>query len=129
MRKISKKLLVTFVASLLCVVLFGSPAFAALGKVSGTVTDAATGEPLPGVNVQIAGTQMGAVTNIQGQYFILNVPPGTYTVKFSFMGYTGQDVQGVVVNLDRTTELSAKLKQTVIAGETMTVVAVRPPIG
>ncbi len=128
MRKISKKLLVTFVASLLCVVLFGSPAFAALGKVSGTVTDASTGEPLPGVNVQIAGTQMGAVTNIQGQYFILNVPPGSYTVKFSFMGYIGQDVQGVAVNLDRTTELSAKMKQTVIAGETMTVVAVRPPI-
>jgi hypothetical protein len=128
MRKISKKLLVTIVTGLLCVSLFGTPAFAALGKISGTVTDATSGEPLPGVNVQVAGTQMGAVTNIQGQYFILNVAPGSYTIKFSFMGYTGQDVQGVVVNLDRTTELSIKLKQTVISGETMTVVAVRPAI-
>jgi len=116
MRKISKKLLVTIVTGLLCVSLFGTPAFAALGKISGTVTDATSGEPLPGVNVQVAGTQMGAVTNIQGQYFILNVAPGSYTIKFSFMGYTGQDVQGVVVNLDRTTELSIKLKQTVISG-------------
>ncbi len=116
------------VTGLLCMTLFGTPAFAALGKISGTVTDAASGEPLPGVNVQISGTQMGAVTNLQGQYFILNVPPGSYTIKYSFMGYTGQDIQGVIVNLDRTTELSVKLKQTVISGETMTVLATRPAI-
>ncbi len=128
MRQSSKKLLVAMVTSLLCVLFIGSPAFAALGKISGTVKDASSGEPLPGVNVQIAGTQMGAVTNVQGQYFILNVPPGNCTLKFSFMGYTSQEIQNVKAALDVTTTVDAALKQTMLQGEVVTVVAKQPPV-
>ena len=46
------------------------------GKIAGTVKDATTGEALPGSNVIIVGTTMGAATDTNGEYFILNIPPG-----------------------------------------------------
>ncbi len=57
------------------------------GKITGRVTDAETGQPLPGVDVTVEGTMMGASTNVDGYYTILNVPPGTYTIKCSMIGY------------------------------------------
>ena len=47
------------------------------GKISGKVIDAETGEALPGANVQLVGTSIGAAASLEGDYFILNVPPGT----------------------------------------------------
>lgn len=84
------------------------------GKISGSVTDVATGEPLIGVNVVVENTYMGAATDIDGKYFILNVPPGTYKVKFMLMGYQTKAVEGVVVSVNRTTPLDVKLQQTTI---------------
>lgn len=46
------------------------------GKLSGVVTDQSSGDPLIGVNVIIEGTTMGASTDIDGYYVILNVPAG-----------------------------------------------------
>jgi len=51
------------------------------GKIVGQVVDAETGEPLPGANIQIEGTPMGAATDEDGQFLIINVPVGTYTVE------------------------------------------------
>jgi hypothetical protein len=47
------------------------------GKISGQVMDARTGEPLPGVNIVITQTAIGAATNLDGFYYIINIPPGT----------------------------------------------------
>ncbi|NOY77159.1 MAG: TonB-dependent receptor plug domain-containing protein, partial [Calditrichaeota bacterium] len=57
------------------------------GKIQGVVKDDATGQPLPGANIVIKGTSMGAATNLKGHYFILNVPPGTYTLVARYIGY------------------------------------------
>jgi len=57
------------------------------GKIAGRVVDANTGEPLIGVNVVISGTSMGAATDIDGNYFIINIPPGIYEIKASLVGY------------------------------------------
>ncbi len=46
------------------------------GKIAGTVKDAKTGEPLPSANVVIEGTTLGAATNPDGYFAILNIPPG-----------------------------------------------------
>ena len=46
------------------------------GKIAGTVFDAESGEPLPGVNVQIEGTTFGGATDLEGDYYILNIPTG-----------------------------------------------------
>lgn len=59
--------------------------------VSGSVTEASTGEPLPGATIILKGTTTGAVTNVDGQYS-LNVPNLQDTLVFSFVGYTNLEV-------------------------------------
>ncbi|SVD07072.1 uncharacterized protein METZ01_LOCUS359926, partial [marine metagenome] len=51
------------------------------GKVSGQILDTNTGEPLIGANVILQGTSLGAATDIDGYYHILNVPPGYYDLR------------------------------------------------
>lgn len=55
--------------------------------VTGTVTDAGTGEPLPGASVVLAGTTMGTSTDGSGRYELYGTPPGTYTLAVSFIGF------------------------------------------
>ena len=93
------------------------------GKIAGKVIDAQTGKPLPGVNIFISGTSLGAATDNDGEYFIINVPPGTYTLVAKMMGYTTVNKTGVIVNVDRTITVDFKLSPTVIKGKAITVVA------
>jgi len=96
------------------------------GKISGSVTDATTGEALIGVNVVIEDTYMGAATDVSGSYFVLNVPPGKYTVKFMLIGYTTKRVEGVSVSVNRTTPLNATMSSaTLDLGEEVVVTADR----
>lgn len=74
------------------------------GKVSGIITDE-TGEPMPGVNVIIIGTTMGAASDINGKYFILNIPPGTYSIRATMVGYKPYKVDQVKVITDLTTKI------------------------
>jgi hypothetical protein len=75
-------------AGFLLFLAFGTPAAAqTTGKIAGRVVDAA-GEPLPGVNVYIEGTTQGNSTDADGEYFILNVRPGSYTLVASFIGFS-----------------------------------------
>ncbi|MBC7187271.1 MAG: carboxypeptidase-like regulatory domain-containing protein, partial [Calditrichaeota bacterium] len=97
------------------------------GKIAGRVVDADTNQPLPGVNVVIEGTMMGAATDANGYYFVINVPPGVYTVKASMIGYQEVRYENVRVSIDMTTPLNFRLKETVLdLGEAVTVVAERP---
>ncbi len=99
------------------------------GKISGVVKDAETNEPLPGVNVIIENTQMGAATNLDGEYTIINIPPGMYSVRFSMMGYVSKVFTDVRVSIDLTTSLNVKLDATVLeAAEEVVVVAERPMV-
>ena len=78
----------------LAVLVLSTSAYAQRGKVGGTVTDAASGETLPGVNVYIEELQQGGTTDADGFYFINNVRPGTYTVCASFIGFLHDIVSG-----------------------------------
>ncbi len=99
------------------------------GKIAGVIKDKKTGEPLPGVNVMIFGTQLGAASNMQGRYFILSVPPGSYTLKITMMGYRTAEIKNVRVSIDQTTSIDVDLEQEVLdLGETVVVVAERPVI-
>jgi hypothetical protein len=101
--------------------------FGAGGKISGKVTDAATGDPIPGANVLIEGTTMGSATNLEGEYFILNIPPGKYSVKASIIGYQSVIQTEVSVSLNHTTVINFKLGETVIElTESIVVLADRP---
>ena len=97
------------------------------GKLSGTIKDAQTGEPLVGANVIIEGTNFGAATNIEGEYVILNIPPGRYNVKFSFIGYETTLMQDVSITVDQTTIHQIKLNpQSIMVGEV--IVTARTPL-
>jgi len=100
-----------FVALLL---LSGAVFAASVGRIKGTVTDAKTGEPLYGVSVQIEGTTMGAKTNFDGDFMIISVPPGTYDLVFSSIGYESYKLTDVRVNTDQTTERNLQMKQSVL---------------
>ncbi len=97
------------------------------GKIAGKVTNAATGEPLFAVNVIVEGTTLGAATDMQGNYVILNVPPGIYTVRASAVGFKTVRVTNVRVSVDQTTRVDFKLEEVAIElGEEVVVVAERP---
>jgi outer membrane receptor protein involved in Fe transport len=98
------------------------------GKIAGKVTDKSTGEPIVGANVTVRELKMGSVTNLNGEYFILKVPPGTYTVTVSMVGYEGLTTTHVEIIVDRTTTVNASIAATDIEGETVVVVAERPVI-
>ncbi len=103
-----------------------SAAVGPTGKISGRVVEAGTGQPLPGVNVVIVGTTRGATTDNDGYYYILNVPPGTYALQASFIGFTPVTVENVKVVQDKTTTINFELREQVIEGEEVVVVAERP---
>lgn len=99
---------------------------ATVGKIVGQVVDAETGEPLPGVNVVIVGSTMGAATDANGYYVIINVPPGSYSVKASMIGYQQIQKTQVTVNMDKTTTVNFDLGIEAVEGETVEIVAERP---
>ncbi|MEP0546309.1 MAG: TonB-dependent receptor [Rhodothermales bacterium] len=78
------------------------------GRLAGVVVDD-LGDPLPGANVILEGTQLGAATDIDGNYFIIGVPVGTYDVTASFVGYQTQTVEAVQISSGYTTEQSFEL--------------------
>jgi len=98
------------------------------GKLVGIVLDKASKEPLIGANVMIAGTGLGTATDAEGRYFILQIPPKTYSVKFSMIGYKDVLVKNVKIQLDLTTTLNAELEEGVIGMETVEVTAQRPMV-
>ncbi len=98
------------------------------GKVSGSITNAETGEQLPGANILIEGTSLGAVADLEGNYFILNVPPGTYSIRASMMGFQTLKKTEVRVSIDKTSSVSFRLNATVIPGREVVVVAERSVI-
>lgn len=95
------------------------------GKIAGRVIDAVSKEPLMGVNVMIAGTRMGNSTDANGEYFILNVPPGKYSVRFSIIGHEVVTKRDVGVIVDQTTRLDVMLTPTDVEGKEVIVVAER----
>ena len=97
------------------------------GTLSGRVLDGSSQEGLPGANVIVEGTQLGAATDIDGNYRIIGVPVGSYTVTASYAGYTPETIEEVSINNGYTRELSFTLTSGQEIG-TITVVYERPII-
>ncbi len=100
-----------------------------VGKIGGTARDASTKEVLPGVNVLIEGTSLGGASNVNGEYFIINIPPGNYTVRATMIGYKTVRVTNVQVHIGLTTQVNLLMEPTVLEiGEEVVVTAERPLI-
>ena len=115
-----------YIKSISTILILSTLLFAAGGKISGTVTDAQSGEPLPGVNVYISELSLGAATDLNGNYVILNVVAGTYTLKASYIGYATYAFTEMRVSTGQTTTQDFKMSQEVLQGQEVVVVADRP---
>lgn len=102
-------------AGLAVVVLFAvavPTAEAQTGKLTGVVTDAQSGVPLEGAQLILQGTGITALTGSNGRYFLVNVPPGTYTVLVRRIGYSSAEVRNVFIQIDVTRTVDAELTPT-----------------
>ena len=98
------------------------------GKLAGRVTDKSSGAALVGVNVIVEGTARGSATDANGDYFILQLSPGTYSVRFSMIGYQPLVMNNVRVRIDLTTTLDGELQESSVDMDEIVVQADRPMI-
>lgn len=93
------------------------------GKLTGRVIDAATGEPMIGVNVLIDGTTIGAATNIDGEFVMINIPPGSYEVIARMIGYKTVRIPNTNISVNRTTSIDIPLTESSVEMEEVLVSA------
>ena len=125
----SRKIFFQLVVLLILTFTAGNLFAANTGKITGTITDKKTGEPLIGVNVVIENTHWGAMTDLDGFFSIINIPPGKYTVKASFVGYIPMIKKDVIINIDINTRLDFQLEATVLeAAEPVVVYYTKPTV-
>ncbi len=98
------------------------------GKIVGRITDKKSGEPMIGTNVYLDGTILGASTDIDGFYIILNVPPEIYTLVVEQIGYRKSIIENVECRVNSTTTINVQLEEATIEGEEVVVVAEAPLI-
>lgn len=89
--------------------------------ITGKITDASTSEPLPGAIIKIQGTNTGTESDMNGEYTISKLKPGSYTVVYSYIGYGEKTVSGVVVEQGKPTRLDIALEIEGIETEEITV--------
>lgn len=134
------KLMINRFFSVMTILLMVTNIYAGMaGKIAGKIYDQATNEPLPGANVFVYARLeygqevpldrvLGAAANINGDYILINIPPGIYTVKAQMLGYEEQVVKEVMVFVDRTTRQNFPMRTTVLEGQEVVVVADREKI-
>ena len=98
------------------------------GKIAGKVIDATTKEPLIGANVILNGTSLGASTDIDGEYYIINISPGVYSVSVSMVGYKKNVSENIRVQIDLTTKVNIELVQTTVQIDEVVVTMARKEI-
>ena len=114
-------------AFILCLIFLQVIFAGTTGKISGKVVDE-NNQPLIGCNIVVKGTSIGAATNIKGEYFILNIPPGKYDLTASMIGYGTVTVEGTLVMVDLTAKTNFFLKPETIEGDVITVTAEKPTV-
>ncbi|MEK7726795.1 MAG: SusC/RagA family TonB-linked outer membrane protein [candidate division KSB1 bacterium] len=88
-------------------------AFAQNGTIAGKVVDAKSGDPLPGASVLVQGLDMGAATNLEGEFTVANVPAGSRSIIARFIGYKSL-VKVVNVTGGGIAELNFELSETAL---------------
>ncbi len=105
----------------------GYSAWAGLtGKIAGRVVDEQDGRGLPGARVSVLGTSRGTLTDEDGNYYIINLAPGVYTLQASMIGYQSVTLVDLRCHADLTTRANFRLRPTPLAAEGVTIVAQRP---
>jgi len=90
------------------------------GQIIGKITEAGSNSPLPGAHIIIEGTNRGAASDASGRFSILRVPPGTYTLKATFLGYQ-DETQEVQVVAKQSVSVNFALNEVTLKGEEVVV--------
>ena len=98
------------------------------GKLSGTIKDDVTGEPLVGANIIVVGTSLGAASSIDGSYYVLNISPGKYDIQVSMVGYKKTIQTNTIINSGKTTIGNFLLTSSSLQLGTVIVQASRPDV-
>ncbi|MEE9168100.1 MAG: TonB-dependent receptor [Candidatus Neomarinimicrobiota bacterium] len=115
--------------TLILLTLLVSTVYAQHGKISGSAIDRETREPLIGANVILVGTSLGAATDTEGEFMILNVSPGTYSLRATYVGYQQVTISNVKVVAGLTAFVEdIEMSPVALEGEPIQVVAERPLI-
>ncbi|MCI0693591.1 TonB-dependent receptor [candidate division KSB1 bacterium] len=94
------------------------------GDIAGVIKDGQTGDPLPGANVYIVGTAIGAATDLNGRYTLKAVPAGTYTLRVTYIGYETKEVS-LTVGADGQVNMDVSLVSTILESDVVVVSAQR----
>ena len=97
---------------------------AAQGALEGTIRAAATGQPLPGAQVDIPELALGGITGADGRYEVTGIPGGTHAVRITLIGYT-TETREVTIAAGETARLDAALTQAAVAIEGLVTVGSR----
>ncbi len=102
------------------------PAFAGTtGKLTGKVVDDKK-QPLAGVNIRVEGQRLGGITDDLGEYFIIGISAGRYTVRMNLIGYAAYVAENVEITPDFSTTVNATLKTEAVQMNEVVVNAERP---
>jgi len=123
-----KKMKVAQAVLLLLLAVIGALTAGTSGKIRGVAVDRDTGAPLPGANVVLVGTSLGAAADLDGEFFILQVPPGTYTLRASMIGRQTVVIENVTVKVDLTTNLRIRMVDEAIALDKEVTVYAEAPV-
>lgn len=118
--------LVRFIGCMM-LLLLSTMLFAQNATLTGKVTDAETGDILPGANVVVSSAQIqtGAATKSSGEFTIKNLPPGAYTVTISYIGYETKVLSEVILPQGETKILEIALALTGIETNPISITASR----
>ena len=111
---------------LLLLLLIPGVLFAQSGKIRGTIVDQKTKEPLIGANITVEETNLGAATDVDGTYLIIDVNVGTYTLKATYIGYRSITMSNIRVSQNFTTEANFELPSEDVQVQTVEIIAERP---
>ncbi len=92
------------------------------GKIQGKITDKNSGDPLPGANVFLEGTSLGAATSVDGEFTIRQIQPGNYSMIIRYVGYLEKKMP-ITVNAGSTMELNIELEYVAVESKVVTVTA------
>jgi hypothetical protein len=84
--------------------------FAQKGELRGKITDSKTGEALVGATVFLVDTDLGAASNVDGDYVIRNIPPDSYNIRISYIGYAPQILFNVVIRSEGNADINIPLE-------------------
>ena len=102
--------------------IFGSNLFGQ-GSLQGVVKDSISQDALVGANISLVGTGFGSAADIEGEYNISRIPFGSYTVRFSYIGYKTKDIKVSIDNSKGQVKLNVQLVPDVVIGEEVLVSA------